>query len=66
MLDDATAAFLAKLAESGLPPMHELSPQEARAAGAAMIELYGRGPEMLRVEEVECGRLLVPASASAA
>ena len=37
----ASAAFLATLAASGLPPMHELSPQEARAAGAAMVELYG-------------------------
>jgi cation diffusion facilitator CzcD-associated flavoprotein CzcO/acetyl esterase/lipase len=60
MLDDATAGFLAALAESGLPPLHELSPQEARAAGARMTELYGRGPEMLRVEDVDCGRLLVP------
>ena len=60
MLDDATAAFLAALAESGLPPLHELSPQEARAAGAGMTALYGRGPEMLRVEDVDCGRLLVP------
>ena len=66
MLDDATAAFLAKLAESGLPPMHELTPQEARAAGAAIIELYGRGPEMLRVEEVDTGASSFPASASAA
>jgi cation diffusion facilitator CzcD-associated flavoprotein CzcO/acetyl esterase/lipase len=60
MLDDATAGFLATLAESGLPPLHELSPQEARAAGARMAELYGRGPEMARVEDVEPGRLLVP------
>jgi cation diffusion facilitator CzcD-associated flavoprotein CzcO/acetyl esterase/lipase len=60
MLDDATAAFLAALAESGLPPLHELSPQEARAAGARMTELYGSGPEMLRTEHVDCGRLLVP------
>ena len=44
-----------------MAPLHELSPSEARAAGAALIELHGRGPEMLRVEDVDCGRLLVPA-----
>jgi cation diffusion facilitator CzcD-associated flavoprotein CzcO/acetyl esterase/lipase len=64
MLDDATAAFLASLAESGLPPLHALAPQEARAAGARMAELYGRGPRMTRVEDVELDsmrlRLLVP------
>ena len=60
MLDEASAGFIATLTDSGLPPLHELSPQEARAAGAGMAELYGRGPELLRVEDVDCGRLLVP------
>src|SRR5215218_6932271 len=60
MLDEPSAEFIATLAASGLPPLHELSPQQARAAGAALVELHGLGPEMLRVENVECGRLLVP------
>ena len=60
MLDDASATFLASMAESGLPPLHELTPRAAREAGARMAELYGRGPEMARVEDVELGRLFVP------
>ena len=60
MLDEPSAEFIATLAASGLPPLHELSPQQARAAGAALVELHGSGPEMLRVEDVDCGRLLVP------
>ena len=66
MLDEANMAFIATLAASGVTPLHELSPSEARAAGAALIELHGRGPEMLRVEDVDCGRLLVPAERSPA
>jgi cation diffusion facilitator CzcD-associated flavoprotein CzcO/acetyl esterase/lipase len=64
MLDEASASFLAELAASGLPPLHTLSPQEAREAGGQMAALYGRGPEMARVEDVELGatrlRVLVP------
>jgi cation diffusion facilitator CzcD-associated flavoprotein CzcO/acetyl esterase/lipase len=60
MLDEPSAEFIATLAASGLPPLHELSPPQARAAGAALVELHGPGPEMLRVEDVDCGRLLVP------
>jgi cation diffusion facilitator CzcD-associated flavoprotein CzcO/acetyl esterase/lipase len=60
MLDEPSAQFIATLAASGLPPLHELSPREARAAGARLVELHGRGPEMLRVADVDCGRLLVP------
>ena len=55
MLDEASPTFLASMAESGLPPLHELTPQAAREAGARMAELYGRGPEMARVEDVELG-----------
>ena len=64
MLDEASTGFIADLAASGLPPLHELTPPEARAAGARMAELYGRGPRIARVEDVELGpmrlRLLVP------
>src|SRR3954454_14131821 len=68
MLDEANAAFIAMLAASGAPPLHELSPEEARAAAAGMAELYGPGPELQRVEEVELGpirlRLLIPSERS--
>src|SRR5688572_5223629 len=65
MLDEPNRAFLATLAASGLPPLHELSPGEARAAGARLAELYGRGPEPARSEDIAIGRglrvrLLVP------
>src|SRR5215210_6738080 len=64
MLDETSAGFIATLAASGLKPVHELSPEEARAAGAGLVELCGRGPGMARVEDVELGsmrlRLFVP------
>ena len=64
MLDEASASFVAELAASGLPPLHMLSPHEAREAGGQMAALYGRGPQMARVEDVELGatrlRVLVP------
>jgi cation diffusion facilitator CzcD-associated flavoprotein CzcO/acetyl esterase/lipase len=49
MLDEATTAFVSELAASGQPPLHELTPAEARAGGARAVELYGIGPEMARV-----------------
>src|SRR5436305_3793517 len=69
MLDDASVKFLSELAASGLPPMHELSPSEAREAGKRMVELYGEGPHMARAQDLEIEaadggliglRLLVP------
>ena len=64
MLDEASASFVAELAASGLPPLHMQSPHEAREAGGQMAALYGRGPQMARVEDVELGatrlRVLVP------
>ena len=65
MLDEPNRAFLATLAASGLPPLHELSPGEARVAGARLAEAYGRGPEPARSEDIAIGRglrvrLLVP------
>ena len=50
-LDTATSALLAELAKSGMPPLHEMTPEEARGLGVALRELYGPGPEMARVEE---------------
>ena len=69
MLDEASATFLAELAASGLPPIHELAPADARQAGEEMAELYGQGPPMARAEDVTIDardggafgvRLLVP------
>lgn len=68
-LDDATTALLGQLAESGLKPLHEMTPVEARGLGGMLGAMYGPGPEMARVEEVAIptpdgplpGRVLVPA-----
>jgi cation diffusion facilitator CzcD-associated flavoprotein CzcO/acetyl esterase/lipase len=64
MLDEASAGFIAAMAASGVPPLHESSPHEAREAGGQMAALYGRGPRMARAEDVELDsmrlRLLVP------
>src|SRR3954463_16677081 len=58
MLDEFSRDFLATLAASGLPPLHALSPGEARAAGARLAALYGRGPELARSEDITIGRAL--------
>ena len=69
-IDEATAAVLAAAAETGAPPLHELSPQEGREVIAAMSALSGPGPEVATVynEQVTTGdgdqftvRVLVPA-----
>ena len=49
-LDTSTAAFLSQMAQAGFKPIHESSPQEVRALGPALVEMYGVGPEMARVE----------------
>lgn len=51
-LDSATTAFLAQMAEAGGPPLHEMSPQEARTLSDGFIELVGAGPEMARVDDI--------------
>ena len=43
-LDHATAAMLAQFAEAGGKPLHESTPEEARALGAALAELAGPAP----------------------
>ena len=48
--DFATAMFLEQMAAAGRPPLHELSVEDARALGPAMIPMQGPGPEMSRVE----------------
>jgi acetyl esterase len=49
-LDQATAQFLMQLAESA-PPLHEMSPEQARGLGAMLKELIGPGPDMARVSD---------------
>jgi len=51
-LDQHTAALLERLAAAGGPPMHHLSPAEARARMAALTALYPPGPELGRVEDL--------------
>ncbi|MFC4950893.1 alpha/beta hydrolase [Pseudonocardia sp. GCM10023141] len=74
-LDDATITFLAGLAEAGGPPLHEQTPDEARALGPALRELYGSGPEMVRTSDTDVAtpdgstftvRTLVPTAEPAA
>ncbi len=50
-IDEATAGLLAQLAESGAQPLHELTPQEARAVSAALSEAAGPGPEVAHVRD---------------
>lgn len=48
-LDDATIGFLTQLAEAGNPPLHEQTPEQARQFGPVLREMYGVGPDMVRV-----------------
>jgi acetyl esterase len=50
-LDEATAQFLSQMAESGAPPLHEMSPDQARAMTAGMKDFFGAGPEMASVSD---------------
>ncbi|MFI7613558.1 alpha/beta hydrolase [Nonomuraea terrae] len=51
-LDDATTQFLKLMGEAGGRPMHEMSPEEARGQFGVLRDLYGKGPEVARVEDV--------------
>lgn len=61
-VDVATANFLQQLAAAGGKPLHECTPEEARALGSALADLAGPAPEMARVEEhlVEAADGVVP------
>ena len=50
-LDSATARLLGQLAEGDGKPLHERTPDEARALGSKLAELAGPAPAMQRVEE---------------
>ena len=45
-VDEATIALLALMADSGIKPLHEMTPEEARGLGGALREMYGPGPEV--------------------
>jgi acetyl esterase len=47
-IDEATAGFLSQLAESGAKPLHEMTPEEARSFTAALRDVFGPGPDVLK------------------
>jgi acetyl esterase len=50
-LDEATSKLLAEMAASGMKPLHEMTPAEARGLGGMLCEMYGPGAEVARVSE---------------
>jgi len=52
-LDVASTSLLANMAVDGAPPLHTLSPTEARAAFSGLAQLNSAGPEMKKATEVE-------------
>lgn len=52
-LDEATTAFLRKIAKGSPRPLHELGPAAARAATRSMKPLYGSGPDVAAVTGAE-------------
>ncbi len=50
-LDEATADLLAQFAQSGMKPVHEMTPEESRRLGGLLCETYGPGPKMSRTED---------------
>ena len=61
-IDAATKKLLEQMAAAGGKPLHESTPEEARALGAAMAALAGPAPFSVRVEEhsVSVGDAVVP------
>ena len=54
-LDPAVQGLLTLMAESGVPPLNEQTPSEARVSFAAVAFLGGAGAEVARVEERSVG-----------
>jgi acetyl esterase len=52
-LDEATTSFLTEAAKAGGPALHEMTPQQAREMNAGLDALFGRGPDLPLVEDVE-------------
>lgn len=55
-IDFATRTLLEQMAAAGGKPLHESTPEEARALGAQFAALAGPAPEMARVEEHRVAR----------
>lgn len=51
-LDFATNALLEQMASSGVKPLHESTPEEARQLTASFGELAGPGPRMSRADDL--------------
>ena len=49
-LDEATAALLSQMAEAGIKPLHEMTPQEAREFASSMRAQPDAMPEMAKVQ----------------
>ncbi len=47
-LDQATASFLAQLAEARVKPLPEMTPEEARGLTAGLRDLIGPGPDVAK------------------
>ena len=52
-LDEATTAFLAQMTETGIQPIHRMTPGQARDLGGLLRQMYGGGPDMKRVFDEE-------------
>lgn len=50
-LDEATTAFLSQMAQSGMKPLHEMTPNEARGLGGLLRDMYGPGPALPHVAD---------------
>ena len=51
-LDHATNALMEQMAASGLKPLHESTPEEARQLSAAFADMAGPGPRMARADDL--------------
>ncbi len=51
-IDEATSSLLGQMAESGMKPLHMMTPEEARGVGEVLREMSGPGPDMARVENI--------------
>jgi acetyl esterase len=53
-LNPQAKAFLAGIEASGAPPLHQLTPEDARGATGVITELIGAGPDVATVEDFRC------------
>ena len=51
-LDQATTGLLEQLAASGAPPLHEMTPQQARGVMAMLRGDEAPGPDMASVRDI--------------